>query len=127
MIIVKTRALSMGGLGMCRPHAPPWKFLPGAHVLPRAVALRRRSPLENVGGPASKIALVDVGLPGLDGYEVARRVRASEAGRTVRLVALTGYGLPEDHRRSHEAGFDTHLVKPVDAERLTAVIGAIGR
>ena len=73
------------------------------------------------------IALVDVGLPGLDGYEVARRVRASEAGRTVRLVALTGYGLPEDHRRSHEAGFDTHLVKPVDAARLAAVIGAVGR
>ena len=73
------------------------------------------------------IALVDVGLPGLDGYEVARRVRASEAGRTVRLVALTGYGLPEDHRRSHEAGFDTHLVKPVDAARLDAVIGAVGR
>ena len=73
------------------------------------------------------IALVDVGLPGLDGYEVARRVRASEGGRTVRLVALTGYGLPEDHRRSHEAGFDTHLVKPVDAARLAAVIGAVGR
>jgi PAS domain S-box-containing protein len=73
------------------------------------------------------IALVDVGLPGLDGYEVARRVRASEAGRTVRLVALTGYGLPEDHRRSHEAGFDTHLVKPVDAARLATVIGAVGR
>ncbi len=73
------------------------------------------------------IALVDVGLPGLDGYEVARRVRATEAGRTVRLVALTGYGLPEDHRRSHEAGFDTHLVKPVDAAHLAAVIGTVGR
>ena len=70
------------------------------------------------------IALVDVGLPGLDGYEVARRVRADEAGATVRLVALTGYGLPEDHRRSQEAGFDAHLVKPVDPARLAAVIGA---
>ena len=45
----------------------------------------------------------------------------------MRLVALTGYGLPEDHRRSHEAGFDTHLVKPVDAARLAAVIGAVER
>ncbi len=70
------------------------------------------------------IALVDVGLPGLDGYEVARRVRAAAEGREVRLVALTGYGLPEDHRRSQDAGFDAHLVKPVDPARLAAVIGA---
>ena len=70
------------------------------------------------------IALVDVGLPGLDGFEVARRVRADAQGRQVRLVALTGYGLPEDHRRSHEAGFDAHLVKPVDPARLAAVIAS---
>src|SRR6266404_10004907 len=70
------------------------------------------------------IALVDVGLPGLDGYEVARRIRADEAGGKVRLVALTGYGLPDDHRRSQEAGFDAHLVKPVDPARLAAVIEA---
>jgi PAS domain S-box-containing protein len=72
------------------------------------------------------IALVDVGLPGLDGYGVARRVRAGEGGREVRLVALTGYGLPEDHRRSQEAGFDGHLVKPVDPTRLAALIGEAG-
>jgi PAS domain S-box-containing protein len=69
------------------------------------------------------IALVDVGLPGIDGYEVARRVRA-QLGEAVRLVALTGYGLPEDHRRSQEAGFDAHLVKPVDPARLAALIAA---
>ena len=69
------------------------------------------------------IALVDVGLPGIDGYEVARRVRA-QVGAGVRLVALTGYGLPEDHRRSQEAGFDAHLVKPVDPARLAALIEA---
>jgi PAS domain S-box-containing protein len=68
------------------------------------------------------IALVDLGLPGLDGYEVARKVRADEAGRAVRLVALTGYGLPDDLRRSEDAGFDAHLVKPVDPARLAAVI-----
>jgi signal transduction histidine kinase/CheY-like chemotaxis protein len=73
------------------------------------------------------IALVDVGLPGLDGYEVARRIRADEAGGKVRLVALTGYGLPDDHRRSQEAGFDAHLVKPVDPARLAAVIEASAR
>ena len=68
------------------------------------------------------IALVDVGLPGLDGYELARQVRARVRGGTVRLVALTGYGMPDDQRRSREAGFDAHLVKPVDPARLAAVI-----
>ena len=70
------------------------------------------------------IALVDVGLPGLDGYELARQVRAREAAQRVRLVALTGYGLPDDQRRAREAGFDAHLVKPVDPERLARVIAA---
>ena len=68
------------------------------------------------------LALIDVGLPGLDGYEVARRVRADRAGRAVRLVALTGHSLPEDQERSAGAGFDAHLVKPVDPTRLTAII-----
>jgi len=66
------------------------------------------------------VALIDVGLPGLDGYELARRTRA--AGHPVRLVALTGYGLPDDLRRSREAGFDAHLVKPVEPKRLFEVI-----
>ena len=70
------------------------------------------------------VALVDVGLPGLDGYEVARRVRCDEAARSVCLVALTGYGRHEDQRRSQEAGFDAHLVKPVDPVRLAGAISA---
>ena len=68
------------------------------------------------------VALVDLGLPALDGYEVARRVRADHAGRAVRLVALTGYGLPDDLKRSQGAGFDAHLVKPVDPVKLAAAI-----
>jgi signal transduction histidine kinase/CheY-like chemotaxis protein len=63
------------------------------------------------------IALIDVGLPGLDGYEVARRIRAAR-GNTMKLVALTGYGQPEDRERAYEAGFDLHLVKPVDRDQL---------
>lgn len=63
-----------------------------------------------------EIVLLDIGLPGMDGYEVARRIRA--AGGTARLVALTGYGQPDDIRRAKEAGFDAHLVKPVDLEKL---------
>jgi len=64
------------------------------------------------------VALVDIGLPGIDGYEVARRLRADPATHGIRLIALTGYGLLEDQRRVLEAGFDQHLVKPVAIERL---------
>ncbi|MEJ7806096.1 MAG: response regulator [Telluria sp.] len=64
------------------------------------------------------VALVDIGLPGIDGYEVARRLRKNEATRHIRLIALTGYGLAEDQRRVLEAGFDMHLVKPVDINHL---------
>ncbi|HUO85975.1 MAG TPA: response regulator [Thermoanaerobaculia bacterium] len=64
------------------------------------------------------VGIVDIGLPGLDGYEVARRVRASEGGGKMLLVALSGYGRPEDRELSAEAGFDSHLVKPVEPEVL---------
>ncbi|MBQ5963086.1 response regulator [Massilia sp. ZL223] len=63
-------------------------------------------------------ALVDIGLPGIDGYEVARRLRADPATQSIKLIALTGYGLAEDQRRVFEAGFDLHLVKPVNIDRL---------
>ena len=63
-------------------------------------------------------ALVDIGLPGIDGYEVARRLRQDPATRNIRLIALTGYGLAEDQRRVLEAGFDQHLVKPVSMDQL---------
>jgi signal transduction histidine kinase/ActR/RegA family two-component response regulator len=69
------------------------------------------------------IALVDVGLPGFDGYELARRVRAT-GDSSVYLVALTGYGQPDDRRQAMEAGFDAHLVKPVHPEALLAAIHA---
>ncbi|HEY6910198.1 MAG TPA: response regulator [Myxococcales bacterium] len=71
-------------------------------------------------------ALVDIGLPGIDGYEVARRVRASDEGKALVLVALTGYGRPEDRERALAAGFDAHLVKPVDPEELNEVLATLG-
>ncbi|PQO94049.1 hybrid sensor histidine kinase/response regulator [Massilia phosphatilytica] len=64
------------------------------------------------------VALVDIGLPGIDGYEVARRLRQEAATHGIRLIALTGYGLAEDQRRVLEAGFDLHLVKPVELNAL---------
>jgi signal transduction histidine kinase len=70
------------------------------------------------------VALIDIGLPGIDGYEVARRLRADEATQGIRLIALTGYGQADDHRRVMEAGFDLHLVKPVQVDDL---LGALTR
>jgi signal transduction histidine kinase len=71
------------------------------------------------------VALVDIGLPGIDGYEVARRLRQEAATSGVRLIALTGYGLAEDQRRVLEAGFDTHLVKPVELNTLLDQLASV--
>jgi signal transduction histidine kinase/CheY-like chemotaxis protein len=77
----------------------------------KALSLLAEEPLD--------VAFIDIGLPGgMDGYELARRIRAHPKGGHVRLVALTGYGFPEDHQQSRQAGFARHLVKPVDPEVL---------
>ena len=69
---------------------------------------------------------VDIGLPGgMDGYELARRIRSHPAGANVRLVALTGYGFPEDRMLSRQAGFARHLVKPVEPEALNRELSAV--
>ncbi|MFL6604006.1 MAG: response regulator [Steroidobacteraceae bacterium] len=69
-----------------------------------------------------EVALLDIGMPKLDGYEVARRIRAQPWGRRITLVALTGWGQDSDRRRSGEAGFDSHLVKPLDLDKLTELL-----
>ena len=69
-----------------------------------------------------EVILLDIGMPGLDGYEVARRLRAMNDGQTFRIVAITGWGQETDRRRSQEAGFDLHLVKPVDPGVLASVL-----
>lgn len=68
------------------------------------------------------VSFIDVGLPEVDGLEVARRVRADPAGAGLRLIALTGYGLREDRDRTRAAGFDDHAVKPVDADTLLKLV-----
>ena len=69
--------------------------------------------------------LLDIALPdGLDGYEVARRMRATGASADVTLIALTGFGQEEDRRRAVDAGFDHHLVKPVDPEVVRGLLAA---
>lgn len=71
---------------------------------------------------APEVVLLDVGLPVLDGYQVARRLRQLPATRHALLIGLTGYGLPADRQRGHEAGFDHHLLKPADPAQLCALI-----
>jgi CheY-like chemotaxis protein/anti-sigma regulatory factor (Ser/Thr protein kinase) len=79
--------------------------------------------VESATGNPPDVALVDIGLPGIDGYEVARRLRQNPATCNMRLIALTGYGLAEDQKRVLEAGFDLHLVKPVDMRLLLDALG----
>jgi CheY-like chemotaxis protein len=64
---------------------------------------------------------MDIGLPGMDGYEVARRLRQQPGLKDTVLVAVTGYGQESDRQRSQEAGFDHHLVKPVNMQELEAI------
>ena len=78
--------------------------------------------LEIVRASRPEIVLVDLGLPGLDGYAVAQAVRAAPGGDAVLLVAITGYGGPQVRRRTQEVGFDAHLTKPVDLEELGRII-----
>jgi two-component system CheB/CheR fusion protein len=68
------------------------------------------------------VVLCDVGLPQMDGYLVAKAFRADPVLREAYLVALTGYGLPEDQRRAADAGFGTHLIKPATIDRIQEVI-----
>ena len=81
--------------------------------------------LESAERNLPDVALLDIGMPKLDGYEVARRIRAQPWGRGMTLVALTGWGQDSDRRRSGEAGFDSHLVKPLDLDKLTELLGRL--
>ena len=101
-------------------------------MLRTLLELRHHTVREAIDGPSGieaalqfqpDVALIDVGLPGLDGYDVARHLRASEGAKRMRLIALTGFGLPTDALRAREAGFDAHLVKPVQPDHLAEILG----
>jgi hypothetical protein len=85
------------------------------------------SALRHLTADLPDVLLLDIGLPGLDGYEVARRLRAHPGGEAVRIYAMTGYGQEDDRRRSLAAGFDGHLVKPVVPSDLFALVDAAPR
>jgi len=70
------------------------------------------------------IVLLDIGLPGMSGYDVAKEIRGSKGIDSTVLIALTGYGQPEDRIRSAEAGFDYHLTKPVELDLLIGLLAS---
>ena len=72
---------------------------------------------------APAAAVIDIGLPGMDGYQLATEIRRRLAGKPMRLIAFTGYGGADDIARATVAGFDAHLVKPVEIDRLLAALG----
>jgi CheY-like chemotaxis protein len=87
------------------------------HDGPAALDAVRAGPLD--------VVILDIGLPGMDGYEVARQMRRQTGGDQLLLVALTGWGEEEDRRRSKEAGFDHHLVKPVAIDVLKKLLARV--
>jgi PAS domain S-box-containing protein len=89
------------------------------------VAMDGREALEKAAAARPDVVLLDIGLPGMNGYEACRRIRAEDWGRDMVLIAQTGWGQEEDRRRSEEVGFDAHLVKPVDPAALTKLLGTL--
>jgi CheY-like chemotaxis protein len=80
------------------------------------------SALELVGSFRPTVVLMDIGMPEMDGHEVARRIRADAGNAAIKLIALTGWGTDAERRRSEAAGFDEHWVKPVEPEKLKALV-----
>jgi CheY-like chemotaxis protein len=68
------------------------------------------------------VAILDIGMPGMSGYDVASRIRSRETGRHVMLIAVTGWGQETDKARASDAGFDHHFTKPVEPEALSALL-----
>jgi CheY-like chemotaxis protein len=89
------------------------------------VAYNSSSALELAAAYRPAVVFLDIGLPGPDGYEVARRLRALGELSGLLLVAVTGYGCAADRHRCLEAGFDAHLVKPVDPDEVGALLRSV--
>jgi len=83
------------------------------------------SAIDAFGAGNSSVVLLDIGLPGMDGYEVARRLRARHPDRHPTIVAVTGWGQEDDRRKAREAGIDHHIVKPADIDQLQHLLASL--
>jgi CheY-like chemotaxis protein len=90
------------------------------------VATSGSAVLELAGRTRPDIIFLDIGMPGMDGWELARRLREQLGTDAVRIVAVTGYGAKEDYLRSRKAGFDAHVQKPVDMALLHSILAQMG-
>jgi CheY-like chemotaxis protein len=99
----------------------------GLEILGHTVVTTHDGPsaLDVVAQLEPDVALLDIGLPGMDGYELAARIREVLRERSPMLVAVTGYGREADRNRAHAAGFAHHVVKPVDLGRLAELISSL--
>jgi CheY-like chemotaxis protein len=88
-----------------------------------AVVHDGKQALAHIEASRPEVALLDIGMPEIDGYEVARRVRGDTRIRNMLLIAVTGWGQEADKSRASTAGFDLHFTKPVDPERLVELLG----
>ena len=86
------------------------------------VAFEGQGALDSLDGFAADLVILDIGLPGMDGFEVARAIRARSDGARMHIVALSGWGRPEDRRLALEAGFDRHYSKPIGLDELETML-----
>jgi CheY-like chemotaxis protein len=91
------------------------------------VAYDGASALDQAARRRPQVVLLDIGMPGIDGREVARRIRAQAVGEPATLIALTGWGKAQDRGLSEAAGFDHHLVKPVELDTLYALLDGLDK
>lgn len=91
------------------------------------VAASGAEALERMSALRPEVVFSDISMPGMSGYELAQRVRAQVGGDEIFLVAMTGFGQPEDRQRALEAGFDEHLVKPAELDRLQSLLASVPR
>ena len=84
-----------------------------------------RQGLEAAESVRPEVIILDIGMPEMDGYETCRQIRRQPWGKDVVIAALTGYGQEEDKRKTREAGFDGHLIKPVDLSALTQLLDTL--
>jgi CheY-like chemotaxis protein len=98
------------------------EFMGGSEV---RVVNSGQAALDQVAAFHPDVVLLDIGMPGMDGHEVARRIRSQPQFASTRLVALTGWGQDEDRRRTQESGFDHHLTKPVDIASLQGLLSSL--